>query len=677
MYITLDLILKTLVTSDFAHTENKNWNAVARLVPGMSAIQCARRYEELLTGGGRVALQHLTYSLSNTALSSSTSGISLADPEFSGQSSNNHRPSSSRNKESRDDKGKSENKNGQPKLDAAPNGPVMVIHVCDEAKNLRQDFHCPRNLLVQEMKYFAEYLSTDAQRWEEVDISVHCNVQIFDWLMKYVKRGTKDVTENPKLEASNVISILISSDFLKMDSLVSECINFCHKNITPILATPCNMACINDRLLTRIADLFNHNEADDIKDRKDKFKSKLFCKKIEKLFEPDGASVDAGKATTLFRCCICNKYLTQVLQTKIKCMPSRMTFDHSGSVIYCHMRDPSFDVNEYILEQKSQLKTWRDVYWHLWGTINYLTCDRCAECFPLTEFRHCRYHPEQPQHEHELCGTSSCVSFHPCCQQRALRFDVTLTNRGCQVKDHLIKLPVLEDEDKSMKQPMQQMYDDLLAHLDVICRPYLCPPEGSLMQVDVFANEALACHSIVHLACMSATSDEGKQMIKPRLQALTVEREVSYYISDLETESDDETGDEESQSTFGASGGKKLSRNLKKSRVTVESQAILVDAPEFEQTKFTWDTQRSLRYNQDAQRQEDARRMKEIRLYLTKLRLTAEKMEKPKKEFAGGIFSRLDSQWKSTNSQFPGKLQQPSQIRARFKPVGLVKPSVA
>jgi hypothetical protein len=49
------------------------------------------------------------------------------------------------------------------------------------------------------MKYFAEYLSTDAQRWEEVDISVHCDVQIFDWLMKYVKRGSRDVPEKPKL----------------------------------------------------------------------------------------------------------------------------------------------------------------------------------------------------------------------------------------------------------------------------------------------------------------------------------------------------------------------------------------------------------------------------------------------------------------------------------------------
>lgn len=64
----------------------------------------------------------------------------------------------------------------------------MVIHVCDEAKNLKQDFECPRDLLVREMCYFAEYLSVDAQRWEEVDISVHCDIQIFHWLMNYVKR---------------------------------------------------------------------------------------------------------------------------------------------------------------------------------------------------------------------------------------------------------------------------------------------------------------------------------------------------------------------------------------------------------------------------------------------------------------------------------------------------------
>lgn len=68
----------------------------------------------------------------------------------------------------------------------------MVIHVCDEAKNLKEDFTCPRDLLISEMKYFAEYLSMDAQRWEEVDISVHCDVHIFNWLIKYVKRNTEE-----------------------------------------------------------------------------------------------------------------------------------------------------------------------------------------------------------------------------------------------------------------------------------------------------------------------------------------------------------------------------------------------------------------------------------------------------------------------------------------------------
>lgn len=59
------------------------------------------------------------------------------------------------------------------------------------------------------MKYFAEYLSTDAQRWEEVDISVHCDVQIFDWLMKYVKRQSKN--EKPRLGIYCFMNFCVSS----------------------------------------------------------------------------------------------------------------------------------------------------------------------------------------------------------------------------------------------------------------------------------------------------------------------------------------------------------------------------------------------------------------------------------------------------------------------------------
>lgn len=102
----------------------------------------------------------------------------------------------------------------------------MVIHVCDETKNLKQDFTCPRDLLVKEMRYFAEYLSVDPQRWEEVDISVHCDVQIFDWLMNYVRRNSagEGIRDKPRLGKTNCKTIIIINiTFLHMGAVF--CVN--------------------------------------------------------------------------------------------------------------------------------------------------------------------------------------------------------------------------------------------------------------------------------------------------------------------------------------------------------------------------------------------------------------------------------------------------------------------
>jgi hypothetical protein len=35
------------------------------------------------------------------------------------------------------------------------------------------------------MKYFEKYL-TEATSVEDIDISVHCDIKIFEWLMKYL-----------------------------------------------------------------------------------------------------------------------------------------------------------------------------------------------------------------------------------------------------------------------------------------------------------------------------------------------------------------------------------------------------------------------------------------------------------------------------------------------------------
>ena len=74
------------------------------------------------------------------------------------------------------------------------------------------------------MKYFEKYLA-DSKTADDIDISVHCDIGIFDWLMRYVHK------KEPKLDVKNAISILISSDFLQMTPLVAHTIDFVAKNL--------------------------------------------------------------------------------------------------------------------------------------------------------------------------------------------------------------------------------------------------------------------------------------------------------------------------------------------------------------------------------------------------------------------------------------------------------------
>jgi hypothetical protein len=91
------------------------------------------------------------------------------------------------------------------------NGPVtgtqIIIHVCDENKKMTKDFKCEKALLVTHMKYFEKYLS-ESKTLDDIDISVHCDIGIFDWLMRFIHK------REPLIEIKNAVSILISSDFL-------------------------------------------------------------------------------------------------------------------------------------------------------------------------------------------------------------------------------------------------------------------------------------------------------------------------------------------------------------------------------------------------------------------------------------------------------------------------------
>ncbi|XP_037533438.1 uncharacterized protein KIAA1841 homolog [Nematolebias whitei] len=668
--LVLDMVLDSL----WGLPQPIDWDNVAQLLPGFSPNECACRFEALQRTGGFPCVEYqfnaqtevsTTPSDLSTLLDSADitkiSGRSLCCSEDSGSKSI---PLRRVGPVERKEKRPSAEEDSKPQK---PQDPNVVIHVCDETKNLKQHFTCPRDLLVKEMRYFSEYLSLDPQRWDEVDISVHCDVQIFDWLMNYVRRNTteKGNKDKPRLEPSNVISILISSEFLRMEPLVDECILYCHKHMSAIVATPCNMNCINSNLTTRIAELFNHNEADDIRDKKDKFKSKLFQKKIERLFDTNYQNKDSpGNASTLYKCGLCLKLLTKETERKISCVPGKINIDVRGEIIYTHIRQKSWNVHDYIMSLYELLKSWVLVYWNIWGTINTLTCSRCQQVFVCAELTCCRYHPDSVLYP----GMSTekgwyGAGIYPCCNQRVLRFDPTGIPKGCKVRDHIVRVPEEENCDE-VTSVQTQVLNDLLLHRDAVCLSNA--PPGNRTEESVFTAEQVQdWDSLLEPTLLKPLRGDGTNFflfknwsLQLRQQSLLSEDEE--YTTGSEV-TEDEVGDEEEPPKKQASKKAKKSQRLLKKQLSspnFQRKERTAKSQNRENSPFTgniqkskWDSSRSLRYNQDAQREEDQRRMVEINGHLTKMRFGdhEECNYKDTKEPAGGIYASLEAQFKGSS----------------------------
>jgi len=199
-----------------------------------------------------------------------------------------------------------------------------MIHVIDDSKKEKRDFTFSRSLLVKYMKYFDRCLKKISDN-DEIDISIHCDAVIFEWLLNYIfameeyekkqqesERINKtswqlkvqkcaDNTEEkqlfansaimkyggPKLDIKNAVTILIPAEFLKIDRLVRECLDFIGEHIEDISRVQVDMSCINTNIIRDMAKKVSLDRLDCLKERKDKIVSRLFMKKLELLLEKD------------------------------------------------------------------------------------------------------------------------------------------------------------------------------------------------------------------------------------------------------------------------------------------------------------------------------------------------------------------------------------------------------
>lgn len=151
----------------------------------------------------------------------------------------------------------------------------IVVHVIDQGHGITRDFLCSKQKVMMKMKYFQGYFSEKNSKIEELDISVHCDVNIFDWLVRYLQ----DPTE-PKLELKNIISVLISSEFLGIDDLVEKCLVFVSKHLEEVVKLPIEMSCLSASLIERLAVKVGLTDLATLQDPKDKLSSKLYQRKL-------------------------------------------------------------------------------------------------------------------------------------------------------------------------------------------------------------------------------------------------------------------------------------------------------------------------------------------------------------------------------------------------------------
>ena len=199
-----------------------------------------------------------------------------------------------------------------------------MIHVIDDSKKEKRDFTFSRSLLVKYMKYFDRCLKKISDN-DEIDISIHCDAVIFEWLLNYIfameeyekkqqeserinktswqlkvqkcvdNSEEKQLFANsaimkyggPKLDIKNAVTILIPAEFLKIDRLVRECLDFIGEHIEDISRVQVDMSCINTNIIRDMAKKVSLDRLDCLKERKDKIVSRLFMKKLELLLEKD------------------------------------------------------------------------------------------------------------------------------------------------------------------------------------------------------------------------------------------------------------------------------------------------------------------------------------------------------------------------------------------------------
>lgn len=253
--------------------------------------------------------------------------------------------------------------------------------------------------IIHDQEYFDKFLSENESGYDDIDISVHCDVEIFEWLMAYIHEPERP----PQLDKSIVVSILISSEFLQMEPLVDICLEHISANLNDIIKLPMDLSCISEKLINKLAHITHpkvpishshfiihhvapiyifHKQVNvfklisykqilsHTKDRKDKILNKLYKRRVELDFSRK--SNFRGGVRTIAASLTCCRYCGMVYLDRcvsmLLCRSSLPSIEYRGKLARRHSAIPSWSLTAYLKALHAGGMSWEAIYWHVWSS---------------------------------------------------------------------------------------------------------------------------------------------------------------------------------------------------------------------------------------------------------------------------------------------------------------------
>eukprot|EP00041_Stephanoeca_diplocostata_P036531 m.1338544 g.1338544 ORF g.1338544 m.1338544 type:complete len:364 (-) comp24884_c0_seq29:2204-3295(-) len=251
------------------------------------------------------------------------------------------------------------------------------------------------------------------------------------------------------------VHVYRSAQYLQMKPLVDECLAYFRDNFNAIVKAHDDFSWITEEVLSEFVPMFSLTDLEAIEDEHDKLSSRMFWRRLAALCKPGQPGSD------LFRCTLCHRVLYAACADATPCTQLARIGFH-GEFTYTHIRDPAWNINEYVAQMQVDGQTARGIFWRMWGHVHYFRCTTCMARFPFYELRRCWKHAQLP-----TFSDDGSIAHYKCCGLRTPRFAATppavhgRAGGGCMATEHTIDDAAADANTVANMQYLRRHHDDI------------------------------------------------------------------------------------------------------------------------------------------------------------------------------------------------------------------------